>query len=200
MTVKQLLMATRNHTKYLLFRPIFRQHGFEVITLEDIQTDGVPIAETGETPAENALAKARGYHSWQYPWVFGDDAGLKIDALNGEPGLEARRWGGRFTDDVSDQTWLSYLMDRMKGVPPERRTASFFAAWVIIAPEGSEYVRDVKFPFRIATEQIRPISPGSPISAVIIGPEKDIEARSKEIAREFERWGILAELLESLPE
>jgi len=198
--MKQLLLATKNHTKYLLFSPTFRRYGFEVITLEDIQANSMSSIEVGRTPAENALAKARSYHSQRYPWVFADDAGLEIEALHGEPGLKARRWGERFPDDVDDQTWLNYLLARMRGVPSEQRTASFFAAWVIIAPDGSKYVRDVRFPFKIATEQIRPISPGSPISAVRIGPEKDVEARSKEIFQEFERWGILAKLLRRFPD
>jgi len=198
--VRRLLMATRNHTKYLLFRPIFQRYGFKVTTLGDVQLDDAPHIETGKTPVENALAKARRYHSGAYPWVFGDDAGLEIDALNGEPGVEARRWGGRFADDVDDQTWLNHLLERMKDVPPERRTAHFVAAWVIIAPDGSEHVRNVSFAFRIATRQIRPISPGAPTSAVMLGPEKIMEARSEEISRAFERWGMLAELLKRFPE
>jgi len=60
--VRRLLMATRNHTKYLLFRPIFQRYGFEMTTLRDIQPGGAPHVETGRTPAENALAKARRYH------------------------------------------------------------------------------------------------------------------------------------------
>jgi len=193
--MRRLLIATRNHTRYLLLRPIFQRYGFEVITLRDIQLDDVPNVETGRTSAENALAKARRYHSKTHPWVFGSDAGLEIDALNGEPGVKARRWGGRFAEDVDDQTWLNYLLERMKDVPPERRTARFVVAWALIAPDGSEHVRNVSFPFRITAEQIRPISPGAPTSAVMLGPEKIIEARGEEISREFERWGILAELL-----
>lgn len=190
--MKQMLMATRNYTKRLLFEPFFQKYGFEVLTLADIKIDAAPAVENGETPAENALEKAQSCHSKQYPWVFGDDAGLEIDALNGEPGLQTRRWAGRFPDTISDEAWLEYLLDRMKDVPLENRMARFFAAWVLIAPDGREYVRDVVFPFKIATEQIRPISPGSPVSSVMIGPENTIEARSREIFQEFERWGILA--------
>jgi inosine/xanthosine triphosphate pyrophosphatase family protein len=197
--VKQLLMATRNHTKYLIYEPIFRRYGFKTITLKDVQTDGAPGIEAGKTPAENALAKARRYHSPKYPWVFGTDAGLEIDALNGEPGLMARRWGGRFPDDVDDETWLDYLLERMKGVPPELRTGSFAVARVLIAPDGSEHVQNIRYPFRIATEQIRPISPGAPLSAVRIGPENNIEARSKVIFQELAQWGVLAKLLQRFP-
>jgi non-canonical purine NTP pyrophosphatase (RdgB/HAM1 family) len=198
--VRRLLIATRNHTRYLLLRPIFQRYGFEVIALRDIQLDDGPNIETGRTSAENALAKARRYHSETYPWVFGSDAGLEIDALNGEPGVKARRWGGRFADDVDDQTWLNYLLERMKDVPPERRTARFVVAWALIAPDGSEHVRNVRHPFKIAAKQIRPISPGAPISAVMLGPEKIVEARGEEIFQRFERWGILAELLKRFPE
>ncbi len=88
------------------------------------------------------------------------------------------------------------VLERMKDVPPERRTARFVVAWALIAPDESEHVRNVSFPFRIATEQVRPISPGAPTSAVMLGPEKIMEARSEEIAREFERWSILAELFQ----
>lgn len=197
--MQQLLMATRNHTKYLIYEPIFRRYGFETITLKDIQTDGPPDTETGKTPAENALAKARRYHSRKYPWVFGTDAGLEIDALNGEPGLMARRWGGRFPDDVDDEMWLSYFLERMKGVPLELRTGSHVIARVLVAPDGSEHVQRVRHSFRIATEQIRPIPPGAPLSAVKIGPENAIEARSEVIFQEIEQWGVLAKLLQEFP-
>ncbi len=197
--MQQLLMATRNHTKYLICEPIFRRYEFETITLKDIQTDGPPDIETGETPTENALAKARRYHSRQYPWVFGTDAGLEIDALNGEPGVMARRWGGRFPDDVDDETWLDYCLERMKKVPPELRTGSHVIARVIIAPDGSEHVQTVRHFFRIATEQIRPIPPGAPLSAAKIGPENAIEARSEGIFQELIQWGALAKLLQKFP-
>jgi inosine/xanthosine triphosphate pyrophosphatase family protein len=197
--MQQLLMATRNHTKYLIYEPIFRRYGFETLTLKDVQTDGAPGIEARKTPAENALAKARRYHSLKYPWVFGTDAGLEIDALNGEPGLMARRWGGRFPDDVDDETWLDYFLERMKGVPPELRTGNHVIARVIIAPDGSEHVQTVRHFFRIATEQIRPISPGAPLSAAKIGPEHNIEAQSEKVFQELEQWGVLAKLLGKFP-
>lgn len=193
--MKRLLIATRNYTKYLLFSPTFTDAGFHVCTLLDTQADAESPDESGETPEENALAKARRYHSPQYPWVFADDAGLEIDALDGQPGIRARRWDGRFADDVDDETWLDYLMERMAGVPLAQRTARFFAAWVLISPNRAEHIRHVTVPFTIATDRIRPISPGSPLSAVIADPERDVETRSREIFDEFQEWGILAQLL-----
>ena len=72
--MKRLLLATRNPIKYVLFGPVFRRHGFEVLTLREAQLGSGPGPEVGQTPLENALARARRYHSAAYPWVFGDDA------------------------------------------------------------------------------------------------------------------------------
>lgn len=186
-----LLFATHNPWKGDQFRPIFEAYGFRMLTLRENPGNLRSIKETGATPLENALLKARHYHSLEYPWVFADDAGLEIDALYGEPGLQTRRWGGRFADDISDQVWLDYLLDRMRGVPPDRRTAHFNSGWVIIAPDASEYFHTMTWPFIIADQQIRPIRPGSPITAVRVGPPDDLKRRRWEIMQEWERWGIL---------
>ncbi len=190
-----LLFATRNPWKVQLFTPSFQQYGFHVLTLRGTSMDINPPSEIGLTAVENALIKARYYHTQDYPWVLGDDAGLEIDALGGEPGLQARRWNGHFSDDVDDQTWLEYLLFRLRDIPLEARTASFVSGWALVAPDGVAYTREIRWPFQIALTPIRPISPGSPISAVRIGPEDDLAHRQTEIRREWERWGILEKIL-----
>ena len=149
----------------------------------------------GATAIENALAKAHHYHAKENSWVFGDDAGLEIDALGGEPGVQARRWNGVFPDDVDDQTWLDYLLSRMKGVPPGKRTAAFVAGWALIDPGGNVFTRKVRAPFEISAQPIRPISPGSPITAVRISPPDDLTRRQEEIRAAWDEWGILDDLL-----
>lgn len=191
-----LLFATRNPWKIQLFRPAFHRYGFRVLTLPDISFAGPAPAESGLTAVENALIKARYFHGAQQSWVFGDDAGLEIDALGGEPGLQARRWNGHFHDDVDDQTWLDYLLFRLRDVPLEKRSASFVSGWALVAPDGSAYTREIRWPFRIALEPIRPMAPGSPISAVRIGPPDDLAHRQADIHREWARWGILRNLYE----
>ena len=90
-----LLFATRNAFKKEIFEPVFKAHGIHCVTLVDAGLVG-DVDEVGSTPEENALLKARAFHSPEWPLVFGDDAGLEIDALGGEPGIKARRWNGRF--------------------------------------------------------------------------------------------------------
>ena len=188
-----LLFATRNPWKAKLFLPSFQRYGFAVLSLCDISAEDLPV-ERGLTAVENALIKARFYHSTMHPWVFGDDAGLEIDALDGEPGLQARRWHGHFSDDVDDQTWLDYLLLRMKDVPLEKRTASFVSGWALVTPDGNVYTREIRWPFRIALKPFRPISAGSPISCVRIGPDDDLAHRQAEIQQEWDRWGILKDI------
>ncbi len=190
-----ILFATANPGKKQLFAPILACYGLRCVTLIEAGLNGRRPPETGHTPEENALLKARAFHSPQWPLVFGDDAGLEIDALNGEPGLQTRRWGGLFADDVDDQTWLCYLLGRLEGVPPEKRTARFVAAWALIDAAGNEHVHRIVSHFRIATRPIRPITPGFPLSAVRIGLAEAMEGRSKQLAREWERWGVLEGLV-----
>jgi XTP/dITP diphosphohydrolase len=196
----ELLFATHNPWKVSLFRPTFQLYSINLLTLSDLSVDGDPPVERGLTALQNALIKARHYHTVLHSWVFGDDAGLEIDALEGEPGLEARRWNGHFLDDVDDQTWLDYLLFRLQDIPLADRTASFVSGWALVAPDGVAYTRETRWPFRIALKPIRPLSPGSPISAVRIGPGDDLTHRQEEIQQEWERWGILDELFACKPE
>ncbi len=189
-----ILFATHNPWKAQLFQPAFAAYGFAVEALQGQPAIELPLPENGATALENALAKARRVHSPQHPWTFGDDAGLSIDALNGEPGLQTRRWGGLFPDHVDDQTWLDYLLQRLQGVPAEQRSAHFFSGWALVAPDGRAYTRQIRWPFKIAERPLRPISPGSPISAVRIGPPDDLANRQKEVLREWQEWGILTQM------
>ncbi|NLD72176.1 MAG: non-canonical purine NTP pyrophosphatase [Chloroflexi bacterium] len=190
----RILFATRNPSKVALFRPVFAGYGLEVVSLRD--APDLPSAEEdGHTVVENALAKARLHHGAAYSWTFGDDAALEIDALGGEPGVQARRWGGLLPAGISDEEWLDYLLRRLDGVPPERRTARWVAGWALVAPDGSAHVHQVVTPFRIGVHPVRPISPGWPMSALGVGTHSDPIARQGDVVAEFRAWGVLERLL-----
>jgi inosine/xanthosine triphosphate pyrophosphatase family protein len=74
----EILFATHNFWKARLFLPSFQAYGFTMKTLQDFAPDHEPRMETGKTAIENALSKARYYHCESHPWVFADDAGLKL--------------------------------------------------------------------------------------------------------------------------
>lgn len=189
--MKTLLLATRNKWKAQLFAPILKGYDFDVITLKDIESDKEPPLEDGETVVENALIKARHYHSTEYPWVFGDDTGLEIKALNGEPGVKSRRWGGKFPDDVDEQVWLDYLLERMRGIPTEERVAELVDGWALITPDGTKHTHVGRAAFTIAEEQRGPLIPGSPIMSVAIGLPQKPEEIFAAVKAEWDAWGIL---------
>ena len=192
--MKTLLLATRNKWKAQLFAPILQGYGFDVITLKDTDIAKEPPVEDGETVVENALIKARHYHSAEYPWVFGDDTGLEIKALNGEPGVQSRRWGGKFPDDVDEQLWLDYLLERMRGIPPEERVAEFVDGWALLTPDGTEHTHVGRAAFSIAEEQLGPLVPGSPVMSVAIGLPQKPEEIFAAVKAQWDAWGVLEKI------
>src|SRR5689334_14843294 len=96
---RHFLLATRSEGKLREMREIFSDFGLRVI---DLATAGIEPTveednlESFETFEENALAKARYFYeaSGGIP-TFGDDSGMCVDALGGEPGVYSKRWSGR---------------------------------------------------------------------------------------------------------
>jgi XTP/dITP diphosphohydrolase len=54
--------------------------------------------------------------------ALADDSGLEVDALGGGPGVRSARFGGPGLDDAGR---TALLLERLRGVSPERRTARF---------------------------------------------------------------------------
>ena len=69
--------------------------------------------------------------------VLADDSGLEIDYLNKEPGIYSARYMGEDTSyDIKNQA----LLDRLEGVPDEKRTARFVCAIAAALPDGTTEV------------------------------------------------------------
>ena len=89
-------------------------------------------AEDGQSFAENAALKARGYASLRGFLTLADDSGLEVDTLNGEPGIYSARYGG----ETSDEGRIRRLLREMEGVPWEKRTARFKCVIAIASNTG----------------------------------------------------------------
>ncbi|HKA87397.1 MAG TPA: RdgB/HAM1 family non-canonical purine NTP pyrophosphatase [Haliangiales bacterium] len=88
--------------------------------------DGVPeVEETGATFVANAVLKARAVSAATGLPAFGDDSGLEVDALGGEPGVYSARYAGAGAGDAANN---AKLLARLAGVPPDRRAARFRSA------------------------------------------------------------------------
>ena len=92
-------------------------------------------AETGATFIENALLKAR--HAARHARLpaLADDSGLEVDALGGAPGLHSARFGGSGFDDAGR---VALLLERLRTVPREQRTARFRCVIALVDEAGRE--------------------------------------------------------------
>ena len=109
---------------------------FEIRLLADVPGARLP-EETGATYADNALVKARTAAGLTGALSLGDDSGLEVDALGGVPGLYTARFGGSGLDDRG--RW-ELLLERLRGVPPARRTARFRCVIALAGPDYTEKV------------------------------------------------------------
>lgn len=138
-----IIFATGNKNKMIEIRMILADLGCKILSQKEagIQAD---VVENGQTFEENALIKAttiadiaRKMPEYNNAVVLADDSGLEIDALNKEPGIYSARYMGEDTSyDIKNQA----LIDRLEGVPDEKRTARFVCAIAAALPDGSTEV------------------------------------------------------------
>ena len=134
--MNQIVIATKNINKVKEIDAIFSLPDLEFKSLLDFP--GLPeIVEDGETFIDNAFIKARTAAAHSGLLTIADDSGLSIDYLNGEPGVLSARFGGPGAGD-RDKCYL--ILDKLKGVPFEERTARFVCAAAIVDPSGKEWI------------------------------------------------------------
>ena len=131
-----LVLATLNPHKGRELLALLGAVPFQIKLLSEFPGARLPD-ETGQTYAENALVKARTAFSLTAALALGDDSGLEVDALDGAPGLYTARFGGPGLDD---QGRRELLLERLRGVPPARRTARFRCVIALAGPARAEKV------------------------------------------------------------
>ena len=90
------------------------------------------IEENGSTFFENAYIKANALKNEAW-FAIADDSGLSVDYLDGAPGVYSARFAGEPCNDKNNN---DKLLELLKNVPAEKRTAHFVSAIVCIAPDG----------------------------------------------------------------
>jgi XTP/dITP diphosphohydrolase len=131
-----LVLATLNRAKARELVALLGDVPFALRMLADYP--GAVAPEENETTYRgNALLKARAAARLTGTWSLGDDSGLEVDALGGAPGLYSARYGGPGLDDAGRR---ARLLDALRDVPDDRRTARFRCVIAIVDPEGREGV------------------------------------------------------------
>ncbi|MDE0426927.1 MAG: RdgB/HAM1 family non-canonical purine NTP pyrophosphatase [Candidatus Poribacteria bacterium] len=101
----------------------------EVISLKSY-SDAPEVVEDGATYAENAIKKASVIAQYTGQLTLADDAGLEVNALNGAPGVNSKRWVG---EDATDAKRIASLLEALEGVTDRR--ARFVAAIAVVCPD-----------------------------------------------------------------
>jgi len=157
----RFLLATRSEGKLRELRQIFSDFGLEVV---DLSTLGIPVSaaeddlERFETFEENALAKARYFFqlSGGIP-TFGDDSGMCVDALGGEPGVYSKRWSGREdlhreALDAANNAKLTARMKEARAAQGDRFTdAARYISVAAFKDEAGELTRRGEIEGRVLT-------------------------------------------------
>ena len=138
----RLVLATKNPGKVIEFERILAEFGardLEVVGLDKFPQIG-DIEETGKTFEENALLKARTICKLTGLPALADDSGICVDALDGAPGLYSARYSGN-----GDAANNEKLLNELRDVPDEKRSAYFICVAAYVRPDGFEQVAEGRF-------------------------------------------------------
>jgi XTP/dITP diphosphohydrolase len=132
----QLALATKNPGKIREILDICADWPVRWLLATDPAADGWPeVEETGQTYLDNALLKARAVAAVAGVPAVADDSGIEVDPLGGEPGPRSARFAG---PTASDHDNLRLLVDRIRDVAPEDRTARYRCVAACAWPDGRE--------------------------------------------------------------
>ncbi|MDR2893125.1 MAG: RdgB/HAM1 family non-canonical purine NTP pyrophosphatase [Deltaproteobacteria bacterium] len=158
---KTILLASGNKGKIAEFAELLADFELEVVGL-DAFPDFEEVEETGLTFEENALLKARAASAHSGLVALSDDSGLCVEALDGAPGVYSARFSLMASNGISessslvsgmqpdktqkdykarlDEANIAKLLQAMREVPPEERSAFFCSVIAACAPGENNYI------------------------------------------------------------
>ena len=131
------ILATNNMKKLAEMQRILSPLGINVVTAKMLGVTLEDVEEDGETFEDNAKLKARAACKEMNMPAIADDSGLCVDYLNGAPGIFSARFAGEHGNDEKNN---DLLLEKLDGVPLEKRTAHYVCAICCIFPDGREIV------------------------------------------------------------
>lgn len=171
-----------------------------------------PVSEFGDFPEpeeneasylKNARQKASHYSKLTNNFTLAIDGGFEIDALGGWPAVKSRRL---LPGDVkaNDEELIQFVLEKLKGVPIEKRTVRLGGAYALSDPSGNIIFTDSAFLEGLVAEKVGPVLiPGYPFRSIHFIPKVGktyAELSEKEMAEYSTKAKIMPNLLEFLLE
>ena len=131
------ILATNNMKKLAEMQRILSPLGINVVTAKMLGKQLEDVEEDGKTFEDNAKLKARAACKEMNVPAIADDSGLCVDYLDGAPGIFSARFAGEHGNDEKNN---DLLLEKLDGVPLEKRTAHYVCAICCTFPDGREIV------------------------------------------------------------
>lgn len=137
MIIMDFILATNNMKKLAEMQRILSPLGINVVTAKMLGKQLEDVEEDGKTFEDNAKLKARAACKEMNVPAIADDSGLCVDYLDGAPGIFSARFAGEHGNDEKNN---DLLLEKLDGVPLEKRTAHYVCAICCTFPDGREIV------------------------------------------------------------
>jgi len=126
----RLLLATNNAGKRVEYEVLLHDCGWEVVTPSDLGID-FEVEETGDSYEANATMKAQRGAQVSGLVTLGDDSGLEIEAMGGEPGVHSARF---LSEDATYEKRFAEIERRLASVLRAQRRARFRCVIAVADP------------------------------------------------------------------
>lgn len=134
--ISELVLGTHNKKKCDELRLLLEPLGLRLFSLKDF-SDSLEVEETGLTFIENARLKATEQAVHLKRWTIGEDSGLCVPGLDGEPGVYSARYSGA---NANDQTNNEKLLAQLQQRSPAIRQAYYVSTIVLADPMGQVHI------------------------------------------------------------
>ena len=129
----KVVLASQNRHKLTEIQAILAKFDMELVLQSDLGVR-IDVEENGSSFEENSELKARAVMEATGLPAIADDSGLCVDVLGGAPGIYSARYGAPAC--VTDRDRLNHLLEELRGVRSEERTARFVCVITLLYPDG----------------------------------------------------------------
>lgn len=134
---KIAVVASQNQHKIQEIEAITKKFRMVIVGRDEFGLPKIKIEEDGDTFEANSLKKAKEICMLCNQITIADDSGLVVDALDGAPGVYSSRFAG---EEGNDKKNNEKLLELLKDVPMENRTARFVSVVTMVYPSGFKIV------------------------------------------------------------
>lgn len=165
--INNIVIGTTNRAKFEMYRDLLdflEERSIKISMLNKDQMQFVKINERIDSLQANAICKAKIYAKITNALTLSDDTGFFIPALNNEPGIAVRRWGGKLSSNIGDKEWEAYFLEKIRKTNIQEPVCYKHHIIAISDPNGNYQLIENQINGKIKTPGSKNYIPGGPLS------------------------------------